>query len=225
MKKIILAISLFVLCVILVKAQTKSNFEGVVTYSISFEGSGLPPEALAMFKDAESVIYLKGDKYRVDMIMPMQSTSSIVDNKNKNSVTLMEIMGKKFLIRMKESEIKKEQDGAPEIAIKYTDETKVIAGYKCKKAEIFAKNGKGNSINVFYTDEILNNNIKPVYKGLQGFPLEYSANQGGMDMKFTAKSIVKTPVADSKFEIAKTGYTETTVEGLQKEMTSQMGTK
>lgn len=225
MKKTILALSLFLLCVINVDAQNKSNFEGVVTYSISFEGSGLPPEALAMFKGAETVIYLKGDKYRTDMIMPMQSTSSIVDNKNKNSVTLMEIMGKKFLIRMKEDEIKKEQDAAKETTIKYTNETKVIAGYNCKKAEISVKEGKGAVINVYYTDEILNNDIKPVYKGLKGFPLEYSANQGGMNMKFTAKSISKTPVADSKFEIPKTGYTETTVEGLQKEMTKQMGAK
>lgn len=223
MKKTILALSLSVLCVIKVNAQNKPGFEGIVTYTISFEGSGLPQEALTMFKGSETVVYIKADKHRVDMLMPMQSTSFIVDNKNKNSVTLMDIMGKKFLIRMNEADIKKEQDASPEITIRYTGETKLIAGYQCKKAEIIVKGGKENAINVFYTEELPTNDIKPVYKGLKGFPLEYSANQGGMEMKFTAKSISKIAVADSKFEIPKQGYTETTIEELQKTMMKQMG--
>jgi GLPGLI family protein len=103
----------------------------------------------------------------------------------------------------------------------------VIAGYKCKKAQVTLKekDGNGKTINVFYTDEIPTNEIKPVYKGLKGFPLEYSVNQGGVEMKLTAKSISKTTVSDSKFEIPKEGYTITTVEGLQKAMTKEMGPK
>lgn len=223
MKKTIVAIGLSIFCLIKVSAQNKSNFEGIVTYSISFEGSGLPPEALAMFKGSETVTYIKSDKCRVDMNMPMQSSSFIMDNKNKNIVSLMDIMGKKYLIRMNESDIKKEQDSAPETTIKYTEEAKMIAGYKCKKAEITVKEGKGKVVEVFYTEEIPTNDIKPVYKGLKGFPLEYSVNQGGMEMKLTAKNVSKAKVADSKFEIPKEGYTVTTIEELQNAMMKQMG--
>lgn len=223
MKKTMMGISLFLMCVININAQSKSNFEGIVTYSISFEGAGLPSEALAMFKGSETVTYIKSDKCRVDMNMPMQSSSFIMDNKNKNIVSLMDIMGKKYLIRMSEPEIKKEEDSAPETTIKYTGETKMIAGYKCKKAEITTKEGKGNVIDVFYTEEIPSNDIKPVYKGLKGFPLEYSINQGGMDMKLTAKSVSKEKIPDSKFEIPKEGYTVTTIEELQNTMMKEMG--
>ncbi|MDO9187941.1 MAG: DUF4412 domain-containing protein [Bacteroidia bacterium] len=223
MKKTILAISLSILCFIKVNAQNNSNFEGTVTYSISFEGSGLPPEALAMFKGSETVTYIKSDKFRVDMNMPMQSSTFIMDNKNKNIVSLMDIMGKKYLIKMNESDIKKEQDTAPEILIKYTEETKMIAGYKCKKAEITSKESNGAAIDVFYSEEIPTNDIKPVYKGLKGFPLEYSINQGGMEMKLTAKNISKEKVSDSKFEIPKEGYIVTTVEELQNAMMKEMG--
>lgn len=223
MKKTILAISLSILCLIKVSAQNKTNFEGTVTYSISFEDSGLPPEALAMFKGSETVTYIKSDKFRVDMNMPMQSSTFIMDNKSKNIVSLMDIMGKKYLIKMNESDIKKEQDTAPEILIKYTEETKMIAGYKCKKAEITSKEGKGAAIDVFYSEEIPTNDIKPVYKGLKGFPLEYSINQGGMEMKLTAKKISKEKVSDSKFEIPKEGYIVTTVEELQNAMMKEMG--
>lgn len=223
MKKIIMAISLSIVCILIASAQNKPGFEGVITYSISFEGSGLPPEAIAMFKGSETVTYIKSDKCRVDMIMPMQSSTFIMDNKNKNVVSLMDIMGKKYLIKMNEPDIKKEQDNAPETIIKYTDETKLIAGYKCKKAEITMKNSKGKVLNVFYTEEIPTNDIKPVYKGLKGFPMEYSMNQGGMDMKFTAKSISKGNVPDSKFDIPKEGYIVTTTEELQSTMMKQMG--
>lgn len=223
MKKTILAISLSILCLIKVSAQNKTNFEGTVTYSISFEGSGLPPEALAMFKGSETVTYIKSDKFRVDMNMPMQSSSFIMDNKSKNIVSLMDIMGKKYLIKMNESDIKKEQETAPEILIKYTEETKMIAGYKCKKAEITSKESNGAAIDVFYSEEIPTNDIKPVYKGLKGFPLEYSINQGGMEMKLTAKNISKEKVSDSKFEIPKEGYIVTTVEELQNAMMKEMG--
>ncbi|MES2287506.1 MAG: DUF4412 domain-containing protein [Bacteroidota bacterium] len=225
MRKTMLAMSLFLMCVINVNAQNKSNFEGSVTYSISFEGAGFPPEALAMFKGTETVTYIKSDKCRVDMNMPMQSSSFIMDNKNKNIVSLMDIMGKKYLIRMSEPDIKKEEDSAPEITIKYTEETKMIAGYKCKKAEITAKKGKGNVIEVYYTDEIPTNDVKPVYKGLKGFPMEYSINQGGMDMKLTAKNVSKEKIPDSKFEIPKEGYTVTTIEELQNTMMKEMGGK
>ena len=223
MKKILLVLSISILFALEITAQNKSKFEGVVIYNISFDGAGLPPEAIAMLKGAETVTYLKADKQRVDMIMPMQSTSSIMDNKNRNIVTLMDIMGQKFLIKMNDSDIKKEQDTAPELVIKYTDETKDIAGYKCKKAEISAKDNGEKIVNVFYTEEISSIDLKPIYKGLKGFPLEYSVNQSGMEMKFTAKSISKETVADSKFEIPKEGYRETTIEELQKTMMKQMG--
>ena len=225
MKKTVLALSLILIGAINSNAQKKSNFEGVVTYSISFEGSGLPPEALAMFKGSETITYIKSDKCRVDMNMPTQSSSFIMDNKNKNIVSLMDIMGKKFLIKMDASDIKKEQETTPETAIKYTDETKTIAGYKCKKAVVTIKNGEGKVMDVYYTEEIPTNDIKPVYKGLKGFPLEYSVNQGGMEMKFTAKNVSKVSVADSKFEIPTEGYTVTTIDGLQKAMTQEMGGK
>ena len=224
MKKVTLALSLLMLSVINYGAHATTPFEGVVTYSITFVGSGLPPEALAMFKGAETITYIKSDKCRVDMNMPMQSSSFIMDNKNKNIVSLMNIMGKKFLIKMNAADIKKEQETAPETTISYTDETKTIAGYKCKKA-IVTIGGSGKTMDVYYTDQLPTNDIKPSYKGLKGFPLEYTINQGGMDMKFSAKSVSKISVADNKFDIPTEGYTVTTIEGLQKAMTEQMGGK
>ena len=203
-----------------VKAQ--AQFEGVITYSISFEDSGLPKEALAIFKNLEAITKIKSDKFRMELMMPMQSTVTIVDNKSKNSVTLVNIMKKKFAIKMNEADIIKDQAAYPKIVIKYTNELKMLAGYNCKKAEISLISGKGKVMNVYYTEEIQTNNTKAAYIDLKGFPLEYSSYQDGILMKFTVKSISKTPVADSNFEIPE-GYIYTTMEQFQKEAMKQIG--
>jgi GLPGLI family protein len=148
-----------------------------------------------------------------------------MDAKSKEIVTLMDIMGQKYLIRMNEADIKKEDAKAADLNIKYLDETKTIAGYKCKKAEVTmkSKEGKEEVLNVFYTDEIPTSELKTAYKGLKGFPMEYIMNQSGIKMTFAAKSVSKEPVPDSKFEIPKEGYTETTMEDFQKSMQKMSG--
>ena len=221
MKKTALLVSFMLLCFIHLNAQKKSDFQGVITFSLSFENSGLPPEALAMFQNSEAVTYIKGDKARMDMNMSIQSSSFIIDNTNKTMVTLMDIMGQKFLIRMNQEEVKKEQEKSPEISIKYTDETKEIAGYTCKKAEVTTN---GSKVNVYYTDEIPAIDTKAIYKGLKGFPMEYSVKQGGIEIKFVVTHVAKENVANDKFEIPKEGYTETTIEGLQKSLMQQGAT-
>jgi GLPGLI family protein len=227
MKKILFAATLALLTITTLSAQKdskKSSFEGTVKYGISFEGSGLPKEAMEMLNGAEAVTYIKGEQRRMDLNMAIQSTTAITDIKNKSIVTLMDIMGQKYLIRISEAELKKEEADAPELSIKYLDETKDIAGYKCKKAEITmkSKEGKEDVVNVYYTEEIPTSEVKAPYKGLKGFPMEYLLNQGGLKMTFTTKSVSKEAVADSKFEIPKEGYKETTMEEFQKTML-QMG--
>jgi GLPGLI family protein len=223
MKRILIAAAIAVSAIVNVSAQ--KAFEGTVTYAISFEGSGLPPEALTMLNGAEAITHIKGDKRRTDMNMAIQSTTAIMDTKTKQIVTLMDIMGQKYLIRMNEADIKKEDEKAPETTIKYLDETKMIAGYKCKKAEVTVKTkeGKEEVVNVYYTDEIPSAELKTAYKGLKGFPMEYMINQGGIKMTFTAKSVSKDPVPDTKFDIPKEGYTETTMEDFQKSMQKMGG--
>lgn len=224
MKKIIIAAFFAALSTISLNAQKNTPFEGIIKYSISFEGSGLPPEALTMLNGAESTTYIKGDKRRTDMSMAIQSTSSFMDSRTKTIVTLMDIMGQKYLIRMNESDIKKEEDKAPQVTFKYLDETKEIAGYKCKKAEaiIKTKDGKEEIVNIYYTEEIPASDMKAAYKGLKGFPMEFIMYQSGMKMSFTTKSVSKEQVTDNKFEIPKDGYKETTMEEFQKSM-QQMG--
>ena len=112
-----LAISIALLSVVTSNAQ--KDFEGIVVYTISFENSGLPPEALAMLKGAESMVFIKGEKRRVDMQTALQSTSTLIDNKTKSVMMTMDIMGQKYLIKMNEADLKKETENLDRVMRKY----------------------------------------------------------------------------------------------------------
>jgi len=214
---------LFILCLSLtVLGQKASNFEGIIKYDVSFEDAGLPPEAVALFKNAEVKLYLSPDKQRTDINMIMQNSTSIVDLKEKTMINIMDIGGKKYLVRTDEAQLKKEKEAEPNLKINYSTETKTIAGYVCQKAEVLMDDGSGMVMNVYFTEEIPLNELNPVYKGLKGFPLEYTMNMGGITIKFIANSITKEKIDKSVFDISKEGYIETTPEELQKELMKQM---
>lgn len=201
-----------------------ADFEGKVTYEVSVEGGNMPPEAMAMFAGSELSVYIKGTRSRSDITMGFQNTTTISDSKTGASVSLMEVMGNKYQIK---SEPQKDEK-APDVKVKYLDDTKEIAGYKCKKAEMTYKSETGEQMvsSVWYTEEISNymgnDKRSSQFKGLKGMPLEYEMNmERGMKMKMIAKTVSKEPVPDSKFEIP-SGYKETTVEEMQKDMMKMM---
>jgi GLPGLI family protein len=183
------------------KAQSKKAFEGTIVYSLNFDDAGLDPASVAMLQGREMVISIKGDKSRVDMDMGIMKTSTIADNKTGTAITLMDMMGQKMAIKMTKEEIEKQRAEIKAPTIKYTDETKEIAGYKCKKA--IAVTEEGDELTIYYTDEIPNGNsaANNQFVGLNGFPLEYQTIQKGLKMLVTAKSVKPGKVEDSKFKV------------------------
>jgi GLPGLI family protein len=220
MKKIFPALFIALIFNIQIKAQNKVSFEGTITYSISFENAGLPPEIIDRLKGSESIIFIKGDKRRIDLNTPIQNQSTFIDDKTRSMATSIDLEGKKYLIKLTEADIKSEKEMAPETTIKYSDSTKLIAGYNCKKANVKMKDKDGNieAVVVYYTNEIPPNNVKEIFEGLKGLPLEYTITQGGIKMTFTAKNISKDPVPDAKLDLPKEGYTEITMDELKKTM-------
>ncbi len=223
MKKTTLLL-LSALTVIAFSFTGSSEFEGKITYEITMEGANLPPEAKGMFAGSELSVYMKGTKSRTDVSIAMQNNSTISDLKTGTSVILMEIMGNKYKIKSDPSKEEKNTD----VSVKYLDETKTVAGYKCKKAEITFKDETGNkqTSTIWYTEDILNHmgasTSNNQYKDIKGMPLEYEMNADrGTKMKMTAKTVSKETVPDSKFEIP-ADYKETTMEELQKEMIKMM---
>lgn len=219
MKKLFLAVCLFASTAV---AFAQKSFEGKIVYEMSFPGMEIPPDQAAMMPK-EMVIMIKNKKSRVEMQMGMgMNQITISDGDKKEATMLMDMMGNKMAIKMTEADMKKksEKEG-PEPEVKQTNETKTIAGYSCKKAIITGKgkDGEEYTMPVWYTEEL---GANPQWnnsqmKGIKGVMLEYEMKQQGMGMKFTAKTVSKESVPDSKF-VVPDGYKQMTMEEFQKSM-------
>jgi GLPGLI family protein len=126
-------------------------------------------------------------------------------------------------VDMDAAELDKQRgEKAKDLDIEYIDgDVKKIAGYKCKKARVKLEGDTG--LEVYYTDE-LPAGASREFKGLKGFPLEYSVVSGPMTMKLTASSVSQETI-DKKLFTVPDGYEKQTFEEFQKSMGGMMGGK
>lgn len=200
------------------KVSTDSSFEGVITYSVSVDN----PQAASMMQGSSVKIYMKGDQVKAVSDMGMSKTI-VISNKatpDKPAI-LVEVMGNKYQLKMDPAK-KKDDDDKP--TIKYTDETKTVAGYNCHKAEIttMGKDGQSYTTNVYYTEDLPSySGSRDQFKGLKGFPLEYSMKQQGMNIAISATSVSKESVPDDTFTVP-SGYKLMTADEMQADIQKQM---
>jgi GLPGLI family protein len=220
MKKLFSTLAVVALTALSLNAQIK---EGYVLYDMKIEG--MPPEQAAMLGDMESKMTFKNGKVLNEMTSMMFTNQVAVDE--KGMTMLMEQMGNKIAVKQTKEEMAKEEAKSKEKPvdpkIEYTEETKTIAGYECKKANIttVGKDKKEEKIEMWYCDKFENPNKdgkgrgQGIMKGLKGMPFEYSGGQGGMKFKMVAKEVSVDPVSDSKFELSTEGYKLMTMDELK----------
>lgn len=220
MKNLIVA---FMAVAIALPTLAQKKFEGTIKFALSYED--LPAEMAAMeaMLPDEMTTIIKGEKSRLEQSMGMgMSSVTITDMKKGSGIVLMDMMGKKVAMEMTKEELekmdkKKASEKKPEF--KYTDETKEVAGYKCKKAVVVME-GAGE-MEVYYTEDLPSGANKQ-FEGLKGFPLEYKIAQGPMKIKVTAQSVKMEKVDKGLFEIPE-GYDKMSFEEFQKSMGGMMG--
>ncbi len=196
--------------------------------------------------DLSSTIYFKGEMTKIESTSDFGNNITITDHKNKKTTTLMEMMGRKmgFYSTEEDDKIRQaRQDSirakrvdslqkmginiapppAPEVV--YTEETKKIAGYTCKKAIIKTKNRQGeiSESTVWYCPEFqmaegfsmnagggMGRAMMGGMNGLElvkGFPMEYEMQRAnGMKVHMVVTKVqLDATIDDKTFEIPK-GY-------------------
>lgn len=223
MKKLLFTLS-FAICIVLVSSiagMSGKPFEGVITFKISYPDNKFSESQLAMFPKVLTVS-IKGTKSRTDLQMSGMNTVEITDYTDKTKVALLNMMGQKYAIKQTSAEIEKEmaQSGIP--TVEESGETKVIAGYTCKKAVITVNDdGLKSAYEVYYSGELgskMANFDNPWYKDIDGVMLEFILKNREINMKFTATSVEKKSLPAKDFEIP-SDYTPTT----QDELKSKFG--
>jgi len=197
------------------------KFEGVITYNISFPNTSIPEEQMAMFPKTMTLT-VKGSNTRNETVSARGNRVIISNFDKKFTVSLTDINGKKLAIMKTLDDINKDNDKRAKPTIQLTSETKVIAGYKCKKAVVtIERNGDKSSLEIWYTNELGGKELNfgnPDYKEIDGMLMEYSIDRRSFTMKYSVSKIEKKSVAASLFEIP-SGYTVTT----EAEMRSMQG--
>jgi GLPGLI family protein len=216
----IVAIGLFLLTYTAAIAQ--KGFEGTVVFGIEYKD--LPAEMAAfeaMLPD-ETVIKIKGDMSRTEQSLGMgMKQVTVFDTKKNQGTLLLDMMGKKTAVEMNADQMEKQRGAkAKTPEIEYMDEdVKKIAGFKCKKAKVKVEGGA--ELELYYTDE-LPASASREFKGLKGFPLEYTIVSGPMKMKLTASAVKQETLDKKLFEIPD-GYEKQSFEDFQKSMGAMMG--
>ena len=191
----------------------QANFEGKIVYKISYKDLPAEMKNYENMLPKEMTIQLKGNKSRVEQKQMMGTNVIVSDMDQKNGFMEMVMGGQKLRMNISTEEFDK-QEGKIE-NIEYLDETKTIAGYPCKKAII--KDDDGNlAMTIYYTEKIKNQPQKE-FIGLNGFPLEYSMSQNGINMLMTADQVTEEAVSDAIFEKSD-GFKDISQADLQKMM-------
>lgn len=185
-------------------SQKKAKpFRGTVTYDITYDSEEELDEMTKAQLPTNIITYISGNKVRTDQVSAFYSMASISDFDKGGVIILMDAMGMKIAMKQEKEDIDKALSEAdmkdPEI--KFIDETKMIAGYKCKKAEI--TDGE-DVVEIYYTDEFnVPEKINDLngFKGVKGILMEYSVTQQGLTMTMTAKELKAGKVKGGLFVI------------------------
>lgn len=227
-----------------------------ITFPENFNpgGAGGGPDGggggMQMPRDVEvnTTVYHKGEQTKLETASDFGNNMTFIDRQNKKTTTLMEMMGKKMGFYSTDADqeaMQKRMDSSrnarrdslekmglsfakpAEPEITYTEETRTIAGMKCKKAIIKTK-GRDNAVTetmVWYSPDFKLADGVSLTGGsggggmramgmspqgmdkINGFPMEYEiTRQNGMKMHMVVTKVQLDPeIADKTFEIPK-GY-------------------
>ena len=213
MKKIIhlVTAAAFLLPAIQGLAQRRLT-EATISYDIVINTSDKAPQPADLLDGATSVIYLKGNSSRSEMVSSLGTQYTLVDGKS-GAVTILKDYGEqKYMIKMTPDNWRQSNKKYEGVTFTYANEFKTIAGYNCQKA--IGRMADNSTFNVYFTKELLpvNSDFQYLNKNLPGLAMQYEATLGKMMVTYTVSNINFNPVAQSKFDLPKSGYRVMTYE-------------
>lgn len=198
------------------QSTSKDTFSGKIIFDITYQDSQTDKKNMDKMP-SESVIYFKDNLMKMEMNLPMGKTTFISNHTTGSGTMLMDMMGNKFSVKMDKSDLEKEKKSKENTKVTFPGETKLIAGYNCKKAIVTFHSSEGDkSMDAWFTNELkIKNSFTSQIDGIDGFLMEFYTNQNGMSMKMKARSLEFRSIDDSEFVIPE-GYTPFNMDALKK---------
>ncbi len=183
--------------------------EGKVSYKIDLSATEMSFIQKQLFEAAKLTISFKDAFMKTDFDLGMVAISVTADGNTKTGLMLSSMMGNKTAIKMSAEDFSKKEKEKGKYTVEYSDETKEIAGYNCKKANLKLENG--STLAIYYSEDIQPAQINTdfTYEGIKGFPLEMQIDMNGMKINMVASSVDGTPLPADYFSMEiPEGYTE-----------------
>jgi GLPGLI family protein len=209
----VLLVSLFASGTLIAQtAQPRKLTEATIAYDIVINTNNSTPKAADLLDGAVSIIYLKGNSSRSEMVSSLGTQSTIIDGKTGNVTILKEYGEQKYMINLTAADWKESNKKYEEVTFTYENEFKTISGYNCQKA--IGKLADGSSFTVYFTKDLLpvNRDFQYLNKELPGLAMQYEANLGKQKVTYTVSSINFNLVPAAKFDTPKSGYRVMTYE-------------
>lgn len=186
--------------------------EATITYNIVINTNNSKPQAADLLDGATSVIYLKGNSSRSEMISSLGTQATVIDGKTGMVTVLKDYGEQKYMIRMTPENWKEANKKYEGITFSYYNEYKMIAGYNCQKA--VGRLADSSTFTVYFTKDLvpMNKDFEYLNRNLPGLAMQYEATQGSKMLIYTVSSINFNPVSELKFDLPKTGYRVMTYE-------------
>lgn len=195
----------------------QKDFEGVIKYDIEYLEVPEEVKGMEWMLSSYTIISISDPYFKLENEM-MGGEVATVFNASKNEVQMFfDMAGDKIGTTMTSEDIEAMQNEEPVVApeIEYFDETKKIAGHKCRKALVISDGVKQE---VWYTEKFKNYSYdlkKDNISFVPGLVLEYISEQDGIKMKMTCTELLEEKVDASKFQIPEGCYMMTYQEFLE----------
>jgi hypothetical protein len=134
------------------------------------------------------------------------SVTALADHKTNSAIALMDLVDGKKALKISADKYNDALGDIKKISenpIRYTDDSKSIAGYQCQK--VFMKHTESGANVIFY----ITNKIKPqkdllakaLYAEIKGFPLEILVRKEGTTVRLTARKVSDQVPSSSAFSL------------------------
>jgi len=200
--------SVFILFIsfLLMSASAKSQHsldDGTLLYNISIHSSIQESKTIP---GATLTLYVSKTKSSSVMNSALGTESAVYDNVLGKGFILKEYSGQKLMITINHKDWQQKNQWNNNLNFNYTNETKIINGFTCKKATAITQSG--NPFTVYYAPDIkiTNTMYNNAFPGLPGLPVQFDLQSGNLIFQYQLTSINYGVVPANIFEAPKSGY-------------------
>ncbi len=156
----------------------------------------LPKKVTLKFRGHKGITTIEG-------FMGMFSLSNLCDFRKQTNTMILKVMDNKYFYPGGKNESPFFFDNLKNIKISKSNDTRVFAGFKCKKAIVNYTSGPNEKFDVYYTDEVnlKNPNKSSPFTELDGVLMQFKISISNIDMQLTASKYKPEVVSKDIFNI------------------------